>query len=107
MSNIGNISGPQGQIPQKRVDTTDIQQKSAGKPDPQAAESSPGQPASDTAEIQNDAALLAKAREAFEKTDGIRQDRVAEVAEKIKSGFYDRPEVIEALAEGLARGLRV
>ena len=47
-----------------------------------------------------------KAREAFDKTDEIRQDRVAEVAEKLKSGFYDRPEVIEALAEGLARGLR-
>jgi len=105
MSNIGNISGPQGQIPQKRVDTPDGQ-KSSGKPDPQAAEASQGQQAGDTADIQNDAALLAKAREAFDKTDEIRQDRVAEVAEKLKSGFYDRPEVIEALAEGLARGLR-
>jgi hypothetical protein len=103
MSNIGNISGPQGQIPQKRIDTLDTQRKPADKSDSKAA---PAPQAGDTADVQRDATLLAKAREAFEKSQAIREDRIAEVTERLKSGFYDRPEVIEALASGLARGLR-
>jgi hypothetical protein len=106
MSNIGNISGPQGQIPQKRIDTLDTQKKPADKPDSKAAQASQAQQAGDTADVQRDGTLLAKAREAFEKSQAVREDRIAEVTERLKSGFYDRPEVIEALASGLARGLR-
>ena len=106
MANIGNIGGTKGQLP-PRVDTTDTQKKSSGKADGATTQAS-SQAASaqvDSAEIRSDAAMLAKAREAFDNEPQIREDRVAEVQARLASGYYDDPKVIEALAEGLARGL--
>jgi len=106
MANIGNIGGTKGQLP-PRVDTTDIQGKSSGKADGATTQaSSQTAPAQvDSADIRSDAALLAKAREAFDNEPEIREGRIAEVQARISSGYYDDPKVIEELAEGLARGL--
>ena len=108
MSNIGNIGGPHGNIPHKRIDVHDTQGRTtgqAGSGQPEEA-SKTQQPIQDQADIHKDAILLAKAREAFDNTSDIREDRIAEVKAKLESGFYNSPDVIEALAEGLARGLK-
>jgi|AP95_1055475.scaffolds.fasta_scaffold432476_1 negative regulator of flagellin synthesis FlgM len=107
MSNISNIGGPQG--PQKRLDITESkgQANQAGQSDQAASNAqSASELAADRVDIHEDAILLAKAREAFDNTSDVREDRIADVKAKLAAGFYDSPEVVESLAEGLARGFR-
>ncbi len=47
--------------------------------------------------------LLAVACEKIRNMPDIRQEKVKEVAEKLKSGYYDRPEVYEKVADELIR----
>ncbi|MDP6353548.1 MAG: flagellar biosynthesis anti-sigma factor FlgM [Planctomycetota bacterium] len=109
MSNISNIGGPQG-VPQKRLDITESKSPASGQAEQgeQAASDaqSAAKPVADQVDIHEDAILLAKAREAFDNTSDVREDRIADVKAKLAAGFYDSPEVVESLAEGLARGFR-
>lgn len=108
MSNISNIGGPQGQLPQKGVqDSAKAPGKPAAKAD-QATEQATQGKAADRAEVSQEGfnALLARAREAFEKTPDIREDLIEKVRSRIQSGYYDRPEVIEDLAGKLTQAFR-
>jgi anti-sigma28 factor (negative regulator of flagellin synthesis) len=109
MSNISNIGGPQG-VPQKRIDITESKAPAvgqAGQNDQAASDAqSASEPAADQVDIHEDAILLAKAREAFDNTSDVREDRIADVKAKLAAGFYDNPQIVESLAEGLARGFR-
>lgn len=103
MANIGNIGGTHGNIPQRRIGSQEAQGKSAA-PAGDAARDSAGSASQsgDSAEISASTQdLLAKAREAFDSTPAVREDRVAEVKQRIASGYYNNSEVIDALASGL------
>lgn len=109
MSNISNIGGPQG-VPQKRLDITESKSPSVGQDgqDSQIASDaqSAAKPVADRVDIHEDAILLAKARQAFDNTSDVRADRIADVQAKLAAGFYNSPQIIESLAEGLARGFQ-
>jgi len=109
MSNISNIGGPLG-VPQKRIDITESKAPVSGQTgqgEQAAADAqSASKPVADQVDIHEDAILLAKARQAFDNTSDVRADRIADVQAKLAAGFYNSPQIVESLAEGLARGFR-
>ncbi|MFB6355400.1 MAG: flagellar biosynthesis anti-sigma factor FlgM [bacterium] len=59
---------------------------------------------SDEVNISNDARLaqtLKRSMDAIENTPEVREDRVAEVQERLESGFYDQEQVVEQAADQL------
>lgn len=56
----------------------------------------------DEVNISSDARLaqtLNRAMKAIDETPDVREDKVAEVEEKLEEGFYDSPEVLDEVAE--------
>ena len=56
----------------------------------------------DDVNISNDAKLaqtLNRAFEEIEKAPDVREDRVADVKEKLEQGFYEQPEVVDEVAD--------
>lgn len=69
------------------------------------AESKTTSGGSDEVDISSDARLaqtLNRAMNAIDETPDVREDRVAEVQERVESGFYDSDEVIEQVAGQIA-----
>ncbi len=59
----------------------------------------------DQLDISGDARFartLARVQDRINETPEVRQDRVAEVQERLESGYYDSDEVIEDVADNIA-----
>lgn len=67
----------------------------------QADQSSRAASSADEVNISSDARLaqtLNRAMKAIKETPDVRQDKVAEVEQKLQEGFYDSPEVLDDVA---------
>lgn len=76
--------------------------KNVDKSSGQAEESGQTASSADEVNISSDARLaqtLNRAMTAIEETPDVREDKVAEVQEKLESGFYESPEVIDEVAD--------
>lgn len=97
--------GPLGPKPVDPSKPVDIERSS------DAEQAAPGKPRQDTAKISESSAEIARYqemaklhREAYGDED--RTKKLEEVRNKIKQRFYDKPEVMEKVAGGIARAVQ-
>ena len=58
---------------------------------------------SDSVQVSSDAKALAEQRDARGANSSLSADRLKEIGERLASGFYDSPEVIDQVARKVAR----
>lgn len=102
-----NPSSPQG--PRQPADPAALETaraQEAHRPENRAAVKPPEPDArsnADSVDVSPDAKALAEQREARAAKSSLPADRLKEIGDRLASGFYDRPEVIDQVARRVAR----
>ena len=104
-----NPAAPQG--PRRGTDPAALEANRAqearrpgsGNPEPGAAESTKPRP--DSVDLSSDARALAEQQEVRNAKSSLPTDRLKEIGERLASGFYDQPEVIESVARRVSTDL--
>lgn len=100
-----NPSSPQGPRPAGPDSLEANRASEARSKDAQQhqAESQRAAAKADSAEVSAEARALAEGSAARRKDAGLSADRLKEIGERLATGFYDRPEVIDRVAERIHR----
>ncbi|MEZ4457515.1 MAG: hypothetical protein R2882_13355 [Gemmatimonadales bacterium] len=100
-----NPSSPQGprKVDQGAVEgarTTETKRLESSAAPQRAADGKNGRP--DSVDVSTEARALAEQSEARPAKSSLPVDRLKEVGERLASGFYDQPEVIDQVARRIA-----
>ena len=103
-----NPSSPQG--PRQPADPAALESaraQEAHRPEnrvgPKPAEKDARSGGADSVDVSPDAKALAEQRDARSTTSSLPADRLKEIGDRLASGFYDQPEVIDQVARRVAR----
>ncbi len=101
-----NPAAPQG--PRRGTDPAALEANRAqearrpgsGNPEPGAADST--RPRADSVDLSADARALSEQQEVRSAKSSLPTDRLKEIGERLATGFYDQPEVIESVARRIS-----